>query len=420
MSRGPLANEPHRPPDESRRRRFLLVLLAILLLLWLAISALMVGYGADFFRFFWMLVMLIPAVIQGSVPIILLFACALGAGAIVARRWTSQQDSLLWMLAIAADHGMPLATTVRAFAEQFGYRYRRGALQLAERLERGKSLADALEASRELTSPDARLLVRAGQESGRVGQTLRATVSARSELASLRTGVAAKLSYLLGLLLIVQLIGGFCLYFIMPKYEAIFMDFGVGLPDVTIWVIHVGHFFAKYFFWVPPLTVILLIWIPFAVASWSGLNAPILSRFFKRRHATLILRSLGPFVEAGLPIERGMDMLADHYPTRWVRRKLTKAALRVHQGTDWRAALAAEGLIREADREALSAAAVVGNLPWAMNDLADAADRRGRVRIEAWAQTLYPAGVVLMGVVVLFLGMGFFAPLVRLMGRLSG
>ena len=401
MSRGPHANEPAEPPGK----------VAMWLRTVLAIIALVAFFG--------LILLFVVAAPGGSIPIVFLFACALGAGAIVARRRASQQDSLLWMLAIASDHGMPMATTARAFAGQFGRGHRRLVLQLADRLERGESLADALDGVRRLASPDARLMVRAGQESGRLGHTLRMAVAARSEVATLRTGVAAKLSYLLGLLLIVQVIGGFCLYFIMPKYEAIFADFGVRLPDVTIWVIQGGHFFARYFFWVPLLTVILLVWIPFAVASWSGLNVPILSRFFKRRHATLIMRALAPFVEAGQPIERGMDMLADHYPTRWVRRKLTRAALRVHQGTDWRAALAGEGLIREADREALSAAAVVGNLPWAMNDLAEVADRRGRVRIEAWAQTLYPAGVVLMGAVVLFVGMGFFLPLVELMRRLS-
>jgi len=395
MSRDPLANILAGASDRPRVRwRLIFAVLAILV----AVSLAAVSVG---------------------ISIVLLFACALGAGAIVARRRISQQDSLLWMLAIAADHGMPLATTARAFADQFGLGYRRRVLQLAERLERGESLPDAIDGVRRLVSPDARLLARAGHESGRLGQALRTTLSARSEVVSLRTGVAAKLSYLLGLLLIIQVIGGFCLYFIMPKYEAIFMDFGIDLPTVTKWVILVGRFFATFFLLVPLLTVILLVWMPFAVAGWTGLNVPILSRIFKRRHASLILRTLAPFVESGQPIARGMDMLADHYPTRWVRHKLTRAALRVHQGADWRASLAEAGLIREADREALSAATVVGNLSWAMSDLAEAAERRRRVRIEAWAQTLYPVGVVALGAVVLLVGVGFFMPLVTLIGRLS-
>lgn len=369
--------------------------------------------------FFWSLLALLVLTRGGSIPLVFLFACALGAGAIVARRRTSQQDSLLWMLAIAADHGMPLATTARAFAGQFGASYRRRVLRFADRLDRGESLPDALDGDRRLLSADSRLLVRAGHESGRLGPALRTTLAARSEVASLRTGVAVKLSYLLALFLVIQVIVGYCVYFIMPKYEAIFMDFGLPLPSITEWVVRAGHLLESFFLAVPLMTVVLLVWIPFAVAGWTGLNIPIVGRLFRRRHAGLILRALAPFVEANQPIERGMDMMAYHYPTRWVRRKLTKAARRVHQGADWRGALGEAGLIRGADRDALSAATVVGNLGWAMNDLAEAAERRRRVRIEAWAQTLFPVGVVAMGLVVLFVGAGFFMPLVELIRRLS-
>lgn len=389
------------PPGKSKTRwRLILTVLGIVAFFWLLLAFLLLATG-------------------GSISFALLFACALGAGAIVARRRTSQQDSLLWMLAIAADHGMPLATTARALADQFGRSYRRRVLQFAERLNRGESLPDALDGDRRLLSADSRLLVRAGQESGRLGPTLRTALAARSEVASLQTGVAAKLSYLLGLLLIVQGIFVFLVFHIAPRYETVFMDFGLPLPAVTARLFEGAHFLMRYLFWLPALTVILLIWIPFAVAGWTGLNVPVVGRLFRRRHASLILRALTPFVEANQPIERGMDMIADHYPTRWVRRKLTKAALRVHQGADWRAALGEAGLIREADRDALSAATVVGNLGWAMNDLAEAAERRRRVRIEAWAQTLFPVGVVTMGLVVLFVGAGFFMPLVDLIRRLS-
>lgn len=418
MSREPFSNEPAKSPG-TRWARLLLIAVAVVVIVW-SILALSFGAALAINPLPSLLTAVPLAGFGGSINFVLLVALALGVGAIVARWRVGQQDSLLSMLAIAADHGMPLATTARAFADQFGRRYRRRVLQLADRLDRGENLADALDRVHRLASPDARLLVRAGLESGRLGPTLRLAVDAQSEAASLRTSVAAKLLYLLGLLLVIQALGGFCLYFIMPKFEAIFMDFGIDLPEVTTWLIRVGHFFASFFLIIPVLTIILLVWIPFAIASWSGLNVPLLGRFFKRRHATLILRALAPFVEAGLPIERGMDMLASHYPTRWVRRRLGDASRRVQQGLDWRAALVGEGLIREADRDALAAAAVVGNLSWAMNDLAESADRRGRVRIDAWAQTLYPVGVILMGGVVLFMGLGFFYPLIELLRRLSG
>ena len=54
--------------------------------------------------------------------VVILIAMAVGAAVILARARTTQQDSLLWILAIAAERGMPLAPTVAAFADQYAGR----------------------------------------------------------------------------------------------------------------------------------------------------------------------------------------------------------------------------------------------------------------------------------------------------------
>ncbi len=69
--------------------------------------------------------------------IVLLFAAVMGAGVILARRRSTRQDSLLSVLAIAAEREMPLAPAVVAFADQYrGGSYRR-IMDLAARLNGG-------------------------------------------------------------------------------------------------------------------------------------------------------------------------------------------------------------------------------------------------------------------------------------------
>ena len=66
-------------------------------------------------------------------------------------------------------------------------------------------------------------------------------------------------------------------------------------------------------------------------------------------------------VEAGKPMETGLSILASHYPTWWVRRKLIKANAAV--GSEpWIDALWRQGLIRATDAEVLGTSAEVGNL----------------------------------------------------------
>jgi type II secretory pathway component PulF len=359
------------------------------------------------------------AIVVGAVVLIALLA---GTGMILARQRSTQQDSLLWILAIAVERGMPLAPTLASFADQFRGAYRRRIMNLAAHLNWGTPLPEALEKVRRVVSRDAILMAHVGQETGRLPQALRATASARSSQLPIWAAIASRFSYLLGVLLAIQAICGFLLYSVVPKFESIFKDFGVSLPPVTILLIEGSHYLIKYGFfsaWVPPLEIMLLLFIPFSFAGWINYDVPFFDRLLKRRHLALILRALALVVEAGKPIETGLSILASHYPTWWVRRKLIKANSAVRRGEPWIDALWRQGLMRATDAEVLSTSGEVGNLAWAMRELSETTERRLVFRFQAVLQTIFPLVVVNIGVGVFFLAVAFFAPLTELIRRLA-
>ncbi len=369
----------------------------------------------------WLIVKIGPIVVGGS--IVVLFAMAVGAGVILARRRSTQQDSLLWILAIAAEGNMPLAQTVAAFADQYRGNYRRRIMNLAAELHAGRSVPDALESIRRIVSRDALLLARIGEQTGRLPEALRMAASSRASQLPIWTAIASRLAYLLGMLLIIQSICGFMLYFIVPKFEAIFNDFGVPLPNATIWLIQGSHFIIKYFFltaWVAPLEFLILLFLPFSFAGWVNYDMPFFDRLLSRRHTALVLRALSLVVESGKPIELGMMTLASHYPTLWVRRRLIKVDDRVQLGEPWIPTLYRQGIITASDAQVLTSAADVGNLGWALRELAETAERRLAFRFQTVIQTLFPLVVITLGLFVLFMAVAFFMPLVTLLGRLSG
>jgi protein transport protein HofC len=354
---------------------------------------------------------------------VLLFAVAVGAGVVLARRRLTQQDSLLAILAIAADRGMPLAPTVAAFADQCSGGYRRRIMNLAAQLDSGATVSQALERVPRAVSRDAILLAHVGERTGRLPQALRMAAQSRASQLPIWVAIAGRIAYILGLLLALQVICGFLLYFILPKFEAIFKDFGISLPPTTIYVIETSHFVTKYAFitaWVPALEVFLLAFLPFSVAGWANFDVPFFDRLLRRRHVALVLRSLSLAVDAGKPIEVGMTTLAAHYPTWWVRRKLIKVDDEVQHGADWIDALRRRGLIRSADAEVLEAASTVGNLAWTMRELGETGERRLAFWFQGLIQTLFPLLVISMGFVVFLLAFAFFSPLVEVIRRLAG
>ncbi len=348
---------------------------------------------------------------------------AVGLAVIIARRRTTHQDALLGILSIAADHGMPLAPALEAFSSQCRGEYRRKVLALAHYLRLGMPLPQALEREPGLMPRDAEVLINVGWESGVLAGTLREAASARSALQPAWILLSSRFAYFVVLLGVIQVIVGFLMYFIIPKFEAIFNDFGASLPEITILLIHVSHWLVRYG-WLFGLLLIgaelfLLMYLPVSFYGWVNWYVPGLDRLFLARHTGLILRSLARVVEGGQPIQWGVATLVKCYPTWWVRRRLRKVALDLTEGKDWCQSLYERGLLRGADAAVLDSARKAGNLPWALRQTAESGERRLAYRLQAWVQALFPFFVILIGAIVFVIAVGYFTPLVILIERLA-
>ncbi len=206
--------------DPWRLQHMMVLVAAIAVALWLGMTLR------------WLLVIVIVA---------MSFAMIVGLGFILARLRVARQDALLRILAIAAERGMPLSTAVAAFADQFRGKSRQRALNLIARLNTGSLLPEALNETPSAVSRDAVLMAWVGQVTGMMPEALRLAGVFRSAQLSLWMAAASRLAYLLGMIVIVQAIVGYIVYFIMPRFEAIFNDFGFRLPAITIFVIGISR-----------------------------------------------------------------------------------------------------------------------------------------------------------------------------------
>jgi protein transport protein HofC len=350
------------------------------------------------------------------------FASGVAFVVIYFRLRRARQDAMLSILAIAAERGMPLAPAVAAFADQYrGQTYAR-TMKFAARLNQGVSPPQAFRSAGAVVSRDSVVMAYLGDMTGNLSRALNLVVATRAARAPIQAAVATRATYILMLFLSMYVITGFIGYFIIPKFEAIFRDFGIPLPDLTKLAIggtsaiadpYAVGFSMLFIRFLIPFTLLSI------VLNAVGYEIPVLDRLFSRRHSLLILRSLALTVEAGKPIELGLATLADHYPVGWVKRKLKGAHREVRQGADWIAALWHYGFIRETEAAVLTSAQAVGNLRWAIMELADTVERRRNLRFEAAIQVCFPLFVVLIGLAVAFLAFAYFLPLVTLIWKLS-
>jgi protein transport protein HofC len=362
----------------------------------------------------------------GPVALVLVFfgavMCCVAAVVVVIRSVSTHRDAVVRALAIAANRGMPLAPALEAFSEQSGFFFRHRARVLADALRSGLPLPAALDRVPGVLPRDAEMMARVGWSAGIPGAAL-AEAASRRHTPPPWLNVAARFNYLLFVLLTLQSLTAFVLYFIAPKLQAIYRDFGLALPPTTLAVFQMNNVAVREGYIVGLLLageVLLVIAIPLIAAGSLAGWLPVFGRLFARKHAAIILRSLAIAVENDKPLAPVLALLARCYPSPWVRDRLRGVALDLNRGRDWCESLRGHGIIGPTEAVLLDAARRAGNLPWALREAADSGERRLTYRLHALVQVLYPILIIALAILVVVVASAYLSPLVRLIERLAG
>jgi type II secretory pathway component PulF len=334
----------------------------------------------------------------------------------------TQQYGLLWLLTVSAERSMPLTPAIEAFARERRGTYGQRAKRLAALLNSGLPLPDALDRCPGLLPAQAAPMVRVGYETGTLAAALRQAATHCDFQTPVWAALTGKISYLL----LAPVFGTSILIFIMikivPSFEKIFKDFGATLPTVTQCLVEISSVFVCYWYLFAPFYLLAIGLLMHAVAryfGWSQWDPPGIARLTRRLDSARILDTLALVARQQRPLWEGIAALAQSYPKSDIRRRLSQAMGDIQAGGDWCESLRRRDLIRQPELAILQAAQRVGNLSWALHEMADSTRRRLGYRVQAIAQFLFPPIVICMGLIVMFIVVALFLPLIALIQRLA-
>lgn len=364
------------------------------------------------------------AIIGGWVVLVILgLAILMVSLMVVTRRRQAEHFALVSSLGMAVQHGIPLSECARAFADETlgdtGVR----AMALAEAIEQGLPLTKAIHAAKLWMGTATRLALRLGDRLGLLGAAMRQQIAdAQTVEVTIRRAVG-DLYYLVSVMLWFFIISTFMMLKIIPVFQKMFEEFGLKLPAMTSVVINLSKWYViRGWLWTAPF-LLLVFWIFvagfLAYIGWMPRDLPLVWRLFRRYDGALIMRGLALAVRRGVPLPEAMRMIGEEYPIRIVGRRLLLAAEKTAAGVDWLAALLHEKLISRTDAALLAAASRVGNLDWALEEIAESSMRRQVYWLQSALSVLFPLTLVALGGVVCFFVVGLFLPLISLIQGLS-
>jgi len=336
-------------------------------------------------------------------------------------------ESVLEQFDATVKAKLPLAPALYAMAdESYSPKTRRGLRQLAERLERGEPLDQALDSVELRLSPALRLLAEQGTQFGRFDSVLHWTVEQSRRSNALRWQLWMALIYPVFLTAIALAVASFLFFVIVPQFAKIFEDFGSELPGLTVAVIAVSRFGSTY--WVMCLlafgTLIVLLTCPFVWRGhwlvsrrWSG-SIPLIGPLFRLAALAEFCHLLAVFVESGMPLVSGVRVAGETNEDEWLQLTSSQMARDINRGIAGETAALTCGFppsLAHAFRETTSPQLLAESL----HGLAEIYSARTDFSSRLTSTVVEPFVMVLTVVGIGTIVIALFMPLIRLLNDLS-
>ena len=235
-----------------------------------------------------------------------------------------------------------------------------------------------------------------------------------------------RIAYVITIVIAMSLIMSFVMIKIVPSFHAIFEDFGLELPRLTVFLISGAQLFVESHaaaLLVLSTCMLILGLIAISIAYLCDLPVlrPLTDRLFMGFHRGLVLRLLAIAADRGNPFTEVLHQLvheSPRYPSRHVRKRIDRANRLMIGGMNWKEALVAASFVKRADLPLLATAERAGNLSWVLQFLAERKTRMLFFRWKAFEQFAFPIVIVLIGITTGFFCVALFIPLVDLIKSL--
>lgn len=298
---------------------------------------------------------------------------------------------------------------------------------VADDIEAGISLSDALSRRPDLFSPFYVNMVKAGEESGKLNESFLYLADYLDRDYELRQKVKKALTYpsfVVGTFITIM-VGMFI--FVIPKMAAMFADNGAELPLVTRIVLGISNIFVKY--WIIAFPVII-------VGSWFFYRwtqteegrrktdsikskLPVIKSLYQRIFLTRLADNMNTMLSSGVPIVRSIDITAAVVDNTVYQDLLKRVSTKVQTGTAFSKALYEEPLVPNILVQMVKIGEETGELGYILKNLATFYKRELDTAIDNVIGLIEPAMIVGLGLGVGILVSSVLLPMYSLSSAIS-
>ncbi|MEO6808714.1 MAG: type II secretion system F family protein, partial [Isosphaeraceae bacterium] len=314
--------------------------------------------------------------------------------------------------------GLALPPGLRALGEELPSGSMRRTLDsLAEALERGESLDEAMRTQGNRLPPHLQGVVKAGLRTGRLGEILGRFIAFQRVGADLKRATWMSLAYPLVLLACLIGLFTFVSWIVVEDFRRIFMDFGVNLPVITLVLLEVSGGITRAG-WGMLLVPVLVVVVVCMGGPWRRRvvnRLPLIGPIWRWGALAEFAHLLALLLESEVPLPEALPLAAGGVGDA----DLTASCRRLAREIDAGGSLA-EGLVRErimprGFARLLDWSRAHQSLPEALHMAGETFEARARTQATIVGIFITVVAVLLTIVGIGLIVLGLFLPLIQLL-----
>lgn len=237
--------------------------------------------------------------------------------------------------------GLPLANSLRTVAEQTQNKKMRGIIEeiLAD-VEAGKSLGDAFAKHPKVFDKVYLALVRAGEVSGTLDESLKRIATQQEKDAAMMSKIRGAMTYPLIVLVVIIAVIVFMMSTVVPQVEGLYEDLGEELPALTAFMVGLANFGAQ-FWW---LILLIFVGIIGGILQFRRtktgirffanfkLNVPLFKGLFQKLYMARFARTAQILLATGVPMLDTLKISGEAVNNVVVQNSIDEAAEKVQAG----------------------------------------------------------------------------------------
>jgi len=313
-------------------------------------------------------------------------------------------------------------------------------IDVQEDVSGGSTLADAMARHPKAFDRLYCKMIAAGEVAGVLDMILQRLAEFLEKAAKLKARVKSAMIYPIVVIVVAMSIVSLIMLFIVPKFTAIFADFGTSLPGMTLKLMASSNWLGGRLLddqskqlipgilWVSLMPVAFVIFLKLLRKSDIGkalvdrvqLMLPVAGQLIRKTTIARFTRTLGTLIRAGVPILDALIITRDTTGNYVFQKALQGVHDSVRRGDSFAEPLRKARVADPIVANMIDVGEETGDLDKMLLKVADNYDEEVDTAIGGLMSLLEPLIIVLLGGIVMFIVVALFLPLVKLIQSVSG